>query len=323
MQAITRHISDDEIAVYERDGVVLLKGMLSLQFVNGLRSTIDQAIATAASSASAYNLSRIITAIKDDKIDDLSDLREGQYDIQALAKMVQASGNVTVREEMAKTANGSYYIDSGVAARLTALRKIVLNENMGYIAGTIMRSNEIRFFDDQIFVKEANCPDKTAFHQDSTYFHAEGSQTCVMWVPVDPVRDEHGPMRYIRGSHKWNRNFKPNVFVSTLPFPGAEGEMVPDIDGHEEDYDLIQFDVDPGDIIIHHYKTVHGAGANHSRYQVRRAASLRYIGDDMTYIHRPYAPPQSHHIHQLKHGDSLTAPCFPLTWSKRALQYAA
>jgi ectoine hydroxylase-related dioxygenase (phytanoyl-CoA dioxygenase family) len=323
MQYVTRAVTSDEISVFERDGVVLLKGILNLQAVNSLRLAIDSAVATAAESKSAYNLSRVISAINSQRLDDLNDLRDGQYDIRALAEMIAADGRPTLREETAQQAHGSYYIDSGVAARVKSFQKIALAEDFGCIAGTLLRSETIRFFDDQIFVKEPQCADRTSFHQDSTYFHAKGEQTCVFWVPVDPVRQEHGAMQYVRGSHKWQKDFQPNVFISPLAFPGADGDPVPDIDGHEEEFDLIQFDVDPGDIIIHHYKTVHGAGANSSRYQVRRAASLRYCGDDMAYFNRPYAPQQSHHVHQLKNGDPLSAACFPVIWSRLAIQKAA
>jgi ectoine hydroxylase-related dioxygenase (phytanoyl-CoA dioxygenase family) len=323
MKYVTRQISKDEIAVYERDGVVLLKGILNLQAVNHLRFAIDSAIATAAQSKSAYNLSRVISAINEHNLDDLNDLRDGQYDIRALAEMIVADGRPTLRENIASLRTGSYYIDSGVAARIKNFQKFALDEDLGQIAGTLMRSDEIRFFDDQIFVKEPQCADRTSFHQDSTYFNACGSQTCVFWVPVDPVRDENGPMQYVRGSHKWQKDFQPNVFISPLSLPGAEGEPMPVIDGHEDDYDLIQFDTNPGDIIIHHYKTLHGAGANRSRYQVRRAASLRYCGDDMVYMNRPYAPPQAHHQHQLSNGDPLRASCFPLIWSRQKMKDAA
>jgi ectoine hydroxylase-related dioxygenase (phytanoyl-CoA dioxygenase family) len=323
MKYTSRHVSKDEIAVYERDGVVLLKGILNLQAVNSLRLSIDTAIETAAQSKSAYNLSRVVSAINDRKLDDLNDLRDGQYDIRALAEMIVADGRPTLRENIPSLKSGSYYIDSGVAARVKKFQAFAFNEELGSIAGTLMRSNDIRFFDDQIFVKEPQCPDRTSFHQDSTYFNASGSQTCVFWVPVDPVRDEHGPMQYVRGSHKWQKSFQPNVFISPLSLPGAEGDPVPQVEGHEDEYDLVQFDVDPGDIIIHHYMTLHGAGANRSLYQVRRAASLRYCGDDMIYLHRPYAPQQDHHQHKLSNGDPLNAACFPLIWSRSKMKDAA
>jgi ectoine hydroxylase-related dioxygenase (phytanoyl-CoA dioxygenase family) len=89
------------------------------------------------------------------------------------------------------------------------------------------------------------------------------------------------------------------------------------------DYDIVHFDVEPGDVIVHHYRTIHGAGGNHSRYQVRRAASLRYCGDDIRFETRPWAPKQLHHTQRLSDGDPLSDPDFPVVWTRRRAQEAA
>ena len=194
---------------------------------------------------------------------------------------------------------------------------------MPEIAGALLESDKVRFFGDQIFVKEPQTRERTAFHQDATYFEIDGDQCCVMWVPVDPVTLEGGVMQYVRGSHRDGKLYQPNVFIAQTPFPGAEGELVPDIEGHLDDYDIVHFDVEPGDVIVHHYRTIHGAGGNHTRYQVRRAASLRYCGDDIRFCTRPWAPRQLHHTHCLQDGEPLSGPDFPVVWTRRPEQEAA
>jgi len=92
----------------------------------------------------------------------------------------------------------------------------------------------------------------------------------VLWIPVDPVTLESGTMLYVRGSHRDGKLYQPNVFIAQTPLPGAQGEPLPDIEGHMDDYDIIHFDVEPGDVIVHHYRTIHGAGGNHSRYHYIR-----------------------------------------------------
>jgi ectoine hydroxylase-related dioxygenase (phytanoyl-CoA dioxygenase family) len=130
-------------------------------------------------------------------------------------------------------------------------------------------------------------------------------------------------MQYLRGSHRDGKLYQPNVFVTQTPLPGAQGEPLPDIEGHMSDYDIVHFDVEPGDVIVHHYRTIHGAGGNHSRYQVRRAASLRYCGDDIRFETRPWAPKQLHHTQRLNDGDPLSGPDFPVVWTRRRAQEAA
>jgi ectoine hydroxylase-related dioxygenase (phytanoyl-CoA dioxygenase family) len=191
------------------------------------------------------------------------------------------------------------------------------------IAGALLESEQVNFFGDQIFVKEPQTRERTAFHQDATYFEIDGDQCCVMWIPVDPVTLEGGVMQYLRGSHRDGKLYQPNVFVAQTPLPGAQGEPLPDIEGHMDDHDIVHFDVEPGDVIVHHYRTVHGAGGNHTRYQVRRAASLRYCGDDIRFCTRPWAPKQLHHTGRLNDGDPLSGPDFPVVWRRRRAQEAA
>ena len=97
------------------------------------------------------------------------------------------------------------------------------------------------------------------FHQDLAYFHVDGEQVCTVWIPLDPVDAANGAVRYVRGSHRDRTSFRPNVFVTTESLPGTEGVDVPD---HTDDPALVHFDTAPGDIVVHHARTIHGAFAN-------------------------------------------------------------
>jgi ectoine hydroxylase-related dioxygenase (phytanoyl-CoA dioxygenase family) len=247
---------------------------------------------------------------------------EGQHDISGIVEYIKSSGKPFLVEEDVHNA-GSFFLDTGIAARLRDFRRFTLSGPGPLIAAALLDSDNVNFFGDQMFVKEPGTRERTAFHQDATYFEIDGDQCCVLWMPVDPVTVENGAMMYVRGSHRDGKLYQPNVFVAQTPLPGAQGEPMPDIEGHMEDYDLVQFDVEPGDVIVHHYKTLHGAGANHSRYQMRRAASLRYCGDDIRVCPRPWAPKQLHHTQRLNDGDPLSGPDFPVVWTRRKDQQAA
>ena len=62
---------------------------------------------------------------------------------------------------------------------------------------------------------------------------------------------------------------------------------MPDIDGNRADYDIVYFDLAPGDITLHHGLTLHGAPPNGRADQRRRAYIQRFTGDDVTYNPRP------------------------------------
>ena len=96
------------------------------------------------------------------------------------------------------------------------------------------------------------------------YFHLDGDCGCVFWIPLNKVRAGGGRIGYIPGSHRWRKMFKANVFVSELPFPGAEGVDMPRIDADPEAYGVEYLEAEPGDVLVHHFLTVHGSEGNRS-----------------------------------------------------------
>ena len=61
------------------------------------------------------------------------------------------------------------------------------------------------------------------FHRDSPYFMFEPSDVVTVWVALDTMDEELGPLEYVRGSHKWGDGrvgFSKLKFV--LPFPWSE-----------------------------------------------------------------------------------------------------
>lgn len=315
---ITRAVTQDEIAAYKQAGVVLLKGILSLESVNSLRRSIDLTVNKLDDSPSGYDFTKILKATAENDFDQLRAMSDGQYDLEAIMDYVKSTGKPLLADANSEARQGAYFIDTGVAARLDSYRQLCVNGALPEIAGQLLQSGVVRFFGDQVFVKEPNTPGKTAFHQDATYFEIEGEQCCVMWVPADPVTLETGAMMYVRGSHRDGTLYKPNVFISQAPLPGSEGVDLPDIENNLDDYDIVHFDVEPGDVLVHHYRTIHGTGGNQSRYQVRRAASIRYCGDDIRFKERPWAPAQLHHTVRLKTGDPLGGPDFPVVWERKS-----
>jgi len=314
---LTRPITQDEIAAYRVAGVVCLREVLDLKTVNDLRRSIDDAIETSHQSSSFYDLSSVTRAAESDDTETLQSQSEGQHDISKIVEYVKESGKDLLLEQVGE-GNGRFLLDTAVNTRNKAFRRLCTLGAIPQIAGALLESERVNFYGDQIFVKEPGTREKTAFHQDAPYFNITGDQCCVMWIPVDPVTSKHGGMRYVRGSHRKGL-YAPNVFFAQTRLPGSEGEDLPDIESSMDKYDVVNFDVEPGDILVHHYRTWHGGGGNLSRYQVRRAASLRYCGDDIRFKQRPGTPKQLHHTHQLQNGEPLSAPDFPVVWKRKAL----
>ena len=184
------------------------------------------------------------------------------------------------------------------------------------IVAELMNSRKIYLYEDSVLIKEPGTAERTAFHQDLGYFHIEGKNICTVWAPLDGVNTETGGVVYLRSSHKNNRVFKPNWFVVNESLPGTEGKDLPDIEMGDEKLDLIHFDTNPGDLVVHHALTLHGAGANRSTSRQRRAVSVRYCGDGSTYKIRPGSPKKPHH-ESIRTGDPvIDHPDCPLVWDR-------
>ena len=83
-------------------------------------------------------------------------------------------------------------------------------------------------------------------------------------------------------------------------------------DANPDEYDIVRFEAEPGDVIVHHWKTLHGSAGNVSQDRLRRADSVRLAGDDVTFLQRASSPEPFRHTVGLADGDPLDrAPRFP------------
>lgn len=310
-------LGEQDAQTFRRDGVVCLRGVLEPEEVRRLAAAIDRATERLWDSPSGYDVTSIASAIWESSSGTIEGQNSSQYQLDDMARFVRASGAPPLFDPDAERvgSKGRFLIDTGVCSRDGCLRDLAVNSALPEIAARLLGSEKVNFYDDQIFVKEPGTKQRTAYHQDCNYFNLTGEMGCVMWAPADKVTKASGGIRYVRRSHLWGKLFKPNVFLSRTPFPGSEGEELPDIEGHEDAYDIVYFDVEPGDVIVHHFRTVHGGGGN-STASMRRAASLRYCGDDIRFYLRPGAPAQPHHRHGLKNGDPLDCEQFPVVWPR-------
>lgn len=182
---------------------------------------------------------------------------------------------------------------------------------LGSVASRLLRSRVVSLWEDSVLVKEPGSPHVTTFHSDAGYFHVRGEQVCTTWIPLDPVTSENGALAYVAGSHLDGREYRPNLFVTDDPLPGTVGPTVP-VESELRDR-LVSYDLEPGDMTVHHYRTIHGATANRSTDQRRRAISVRFCGDDARYQHKPGLPSRPG-LDEVADGDPVGPPWCPIVW---------
>lgn len=318
--ALLRPITGEEIRVYERDGVVHLPGIIDRAWAALLAEGIDELLAEPI--ATTMDLTAI-GQLADQHLHAAASGVAGKTIVEANTEWAIAErlGDTVLRDEtlhVPEGREGRFVSVHQIAWKLNPkIRALVIDSPCPEIAAVLMRSRRVNFYQEQVLVKTPLTKEKTAWHQDQGYDHCAGEQLCGVRVVCDPESLENGTVLYWRGSHLSGTVYKVNFFVSDQTNEGDPGADLPTIDGHESDFDLVHFNPRPGDVIVHHLRSVHGSGANRSARQTRRAITIRYGGDDAVYKLRRFAPPDGIEIER-EDGQPLEryAQEYPRVWPR-------
>lgn len=224
--------------------------------------------------------------------------------------MEEARNNSSLMGKFMSRKVKGYQMDTFLWKRVDAIRDLIYYGPFARIAQQLMGSNEVRFFYDQMFVKEPGADAPTPWHQDLSFWPIRGEQVCSFWIPCDPVNRENSGLLYVKGSHRWSQRFKaisPDYVATIID---NEMEDVPDINANLDKYALLDWDMEPGDVLIFHPLTLHGSYGNASRTRRRRALALRWTGDDVVYAPSSKRMP-IHYTHESVVGGPLRGAAFP------------
>jgi len=186
-----------------------------------------------------------------------------------------------------------FWTDYVTWPRVEAYRRVAFESGLAETAARLMSSDTARFFHEHVLVKEPGAIEATPWHHDDPYYCIDGMQNVSMWIALDPVPASSG-LQFAVGSHRWGRRFVPRRFLDHVPYADADDrfELLPPGDELVRGHELAGWDIEPGDVIAFHYRTLHGAPGNDLPTR-RRAVSLRWVGDDAVFATRPWttSPP--------------------------------
>jgi ectoine hydroxylase-related dioxygenase (phytanoyl-CoA dioxygenase family) len=191
-------------------------------------------------------------------------------------------------------------------------RDYVENGPAATLARELMGSQRARIFHEHVLIKEAGNDKPSPWHHDTPYYCADADQTVSIWLPLDPVPRETC-LEFVAGSHRWGKLFRPRRFTGVDYDHKGPLETMPDIDANRDQYQILGWDLAPGDAIAFNHLTVHGAPGNRSGEHSRRVLSTRWLGDNARYVDRggETSPPFPHLIGKLADGDPLPEDEFP------------
>ena len=305
MSEFSRTLTPDEIEAYRRDGVVCLRDALSDDWVAVVRDAVDDAERRFRESPSELSEGDLVPTLAHSHL----------IAMDQVGEMLEAQGMDLLRDRKSGSADGHYILVNNAVLDYPAVQRLAFESPLAELGAQLFGSDKVNFLFDQIFIKQPGANNRTAFHQDWGYFHVDGEQVASFWTAAEPVAKENGSMGYVRGSHLWDLH-APNAFISQQVSGDNGLPTLPDIEGHESDYDIVYFDVEPGDVIVHNYRLAHGSRGNTSLDRTRRAVSLRFAGDDATSLHRPSAPEEFPIDPSLRDGDPLDSKTYPVVWRR-------
>jgi ectoine hydroxylase-related dioxygenase (phytanoyl-CoA dioxygenase family) len=179
---------------------------------------------------------------------------------------------------------------------LPEFREFACAGDLPRLVASLLATPTLWLYEDSLLVKEPGTGAPTRRHHDLGYVQVDGDHLATTSSPHDVVTTGTGAVRYARGSHRWDTTFRPNLFVTDDALPGTDGAEVPDVDALTAagECEIVTFDTAPGDVVVHHARTLHAAGPNRSATTRRRAISVRYCGDDVRTRLRPGVPRKPH-----------------------------
>jgi ectoine hydroxylase-related dioxygenase (phytanoyl-CoA dioxygenase family) len=210
--------------------------------------------------------------------------------------------------------SGRFFDDYCNWQRIPEFGEVVRKSPAADAAAALMQSRSAQVFHDHVLVKEPGTAKATPWHQDAPYYFVGGEQNVSFWVPVDPVRE--ATLRCVAGSHRWPKLVLPVRWLSDESFyADSDAYMpLPDPDAAPDRYRVLEWEMQPGDAVAFHYRTLHGARGNFTTER-RRAFSLRFVGDDAVYATRPGRTSPPFPGHDMKPGQRLREDWFPTVYS--------
>lgn len=272
-------VSQEQIARFESDGVVFLEQVFSPEWIEKLTAGIEVNIANPSDR-----------------------------------------GRIWDRDEQGRTC----FYDSQVWQDIEAYKDFAYHSPCAEIAGELLQAKSVNFFFDAVFVRTPGAQFRTPWHQDEPYWSVEGFDTCSIWMPLVPV-EKKSALEFVRGSHRWPHKYRQTNFGALsgderdqVVFDESETVPFPDIEGNRADYDILSWDMQPGDCVAFNARAIHGGSGNLSPGRDLKVFNTQWLGDDVRIKFRKEGMDPDHSKimseYGMKPGERVGRELYPEIW---------
>jgi ectoine hydroxylase-related dioxygenase (phytanoyl-CoA dioxygenase family) len=223
--------------------------------------------------------------------------------------------------KFAQTTDATFYNDLYNPRCVSAYRSMLEASPLPGLLAEIWGTPDVWFMYEQVFLKEGGESRRTPWHQDSSYLTIAGNDLAVAWITFDAI-SQADSLEFVRRSHlgPLYNGSRFELGDDTAPLhPQSDMPRLPDIEAERGRWDIVSFDVAPGDVVLFHPAMLHGGAPTHAGMR-RRTLTLRFFGHDSYYDQRPGpAGPRVSGIHsRMKQGDLFRDPSFLKLFPKTA-----
>jgi len=169
-------------------------------------------------------------------------------------------------------------------------RELVLSPILGKLVAKLMQWEGARLAQDQIWAKPSGSK-PLVYHRDSPYFMFDPDSVATVWIALDDMDEEKGPLTYVKGSHTWGNGrwgsaqyFFMDDGGESLLHSAAERAGI-----HIDDLEYVSMaGLMAGGLSIHDGRTWHGSGSNISQgeFVQLEASCFFYHGTYLFYYDR-------------------------------------
>ncbi len=215
------------------------------------------------------------------------------------------------RENVIEKDKGSFFEDYCNWQRINEFKEFIENSPAAEIVAQSTNSKNIKIFHEHIFSKDPGTSKETPWHQDLPYYCIDGNDTGSFWIPLNNVSKDNS-LKVLKGSHNLPKLIRPTKWSNNQSWYKNNNNFM-DIPEIKEDK-IFNTEMKIGDAILFNFKVLHSTSGN-SDNKSRKAFSVRFIGDDVTYKDRHGETSPPFDGINLKTGDKMRNDWFPIVWS--------
>ena len=276
---LPRVISDDQRSEFFRDGVVCLRDVFDEQWIELLKTGLQKNLNAPGARSRIY-----------DRTDD----------------------------------DHFFLYDSDNWQQIPEYEEFVYQSPCAQIAAELLEAESVHFFFEAVFFRSRGVTFPTPWHQDEPYWSVEGMDTVSIWKPLVPV-EQQSALAFVPGSHRWSNRYRQvdlavlnpdgQEGVDTVSFEGDDWKPFPDIESNRDKYDVVSWEMAPGDCAAFNGRIIHGGSGALSSDRELRVFNTQWLGDDVRVRFKDHGMDPDHsdkmRLGGMQTGDQLNGDIYP------------